>query len=909
MNGQLSPWRMAVSSILSGRKRYLSLALGIMMAILFVSSLLLMGQSVYYSFQDRYFRLYGKQDFILRDAAGISPERVRELGVARRVGISRVFAQSLEGGVSFGSYDALGEALRYRRVLQGRLPEKPGEIAVDQGALDRLRMGIGIGDSFDVALRTPVKGGFLEGTHTRRYTLVGITQDQLLLPEGYHEQADYWLDMPAATTVHGETALPGGREILHYLLESDPGMTEEKVSERLVGEGFTHWPLSYRFTLFDEDSGSYAAFLLALAILLCSALILSAAMVIANALNMSLAERSRQIGMLRAVGATSRQVRRLYGWEALVIALATAPLAIALSYLMVRLLIRLIGEPLQLYAAWWFLPLALILSVLAVLLAASLPLRRASSILPMQAIRDTSLLRQKKRLRIKPLRRYAPAALLARRHLTLYRQRQLGISVLVAASMLVITLACLGFAAGGGGGYEEADYTIGQDGYATHDFVDFSLSDRLLRPSDVMEAVRLPYVGASRLAKMLLINLQVDRMTPYLRAGSARSDVYFSDTLPEDPVWAMHDKKQRERYQRLLADLDITGDLLTKSLCAMDDASILALESQVTEGKIDLEALHRGEEVIVTAPKRYYKVAAPRGSGSGFWYEQRIPEDGEPVLETLDNDAFHAGDALRLTYLEGRGDDRGRMLRLDEDPLLHTTRRDLPVRIGAVIEAPAAVRPYFAGYSLITESGSMLTSLTGMDALGFQGLGYREISLSLAGEPEAHMKEYLHNTLRGIASREAGYTFRDTARIAQEQRRWVMVMWAAVASLAVIFFALSFSMVNNAMTLRLKADRSAIGTLRAVGADMGLILRSYRLQLLSMLRRGAIAGAVLSLASLMYFRLGAVNPPALRPFFWPMLLGLLPGFLVMLALLCGLSLRLQMRRVVRRSIVDNIREL
>ena len=61
------------------------------------------------------------------------------------------------------------------------------------------------------------------------------------------------------------------------------------------------------------------------------ALVVMAGMGIANAFAVNLAARRRQIGMMRALGATSRQLRRIYGREALVIALATAPASVALA--------------------------------------------------------------------------------------------------------------------------------------------------------------------------------------------------------------------------------------------------------------------------------------------------------------------------------------------------------------------------------------------------------------------------------------------------------------------------------------------------------------------------------------------------------------------------------------------------
>ncbi|NLD33463.1 MAG: hypothetical protein GX653_00970, partial [Clostridiales bacterium] len=58
--------RLALGSIRVRRKQYLSLWVGIVLAVFFVSTLLLMAQCIYFSFQDRFQQRTGRQDAILR---------------------------------------------------------------------------------------------------------------------------------------------------------------------------------------------------------------------------------------------------------------------------------------------------------------------------------------------------------------------------------------------------------------------------------------------------------------------------------------------------------------------------------------------------------------------------------------------------------------------------------------------------------------------------------------------------------------------------------------------------------------------------------------------------------------------------------------------------------------------------
>ena len=71
-----------------------------------------------------------------------------------------------------GYYDEAAQRILNRRCMEGRLPEKAGEAAVDLTALERLRPGAQVGDSLVVPFTAKGK------TETRQYRIVGILQPQ-----------------------------------------------------------------------------------------------------------------------------------------------------------------------------------------------------------------------------------------------------------------------------------------------------------------------------------------------------------------------------------------------------------------------------------------------------------------------------------------------------------------------------------------------------------------------------------------------------------------------------------------------------------------------------------------------------------------------------------------------------------
>jgi putative ABC transport system permease protein len=112
---------------------------------------------------------------------------------------------------------------------------------------------------------------------------------------------------------------------------------------------------------------------------------------LANALTMSVLERTREIGILRAIGARARDIRRIFAAETIALALSGWLIAIPLGYLLNMFLVwmtkQLIHQVVPFTFPAWNIPLALAGTILLALLITLVPIRRAVHFRPGDALR------------------------------------------------------------------------------------------------------------------------------------------------------------------------------------------------------------------------------------------------------------------------------------------------------------------------------------------------------------------------------------------------------------------------------------------------------------------------------------------------------------------------------------------
>jgi putative ABC transport system permease protein len=136
----------------------------------------------------------------------------------------------------------------------------------------------------------------------------------------------------------------------------------------------------------DKEDKEFQQFLSMLYVLLALSVVVSIFGII-NTLVLSVFERTRELGMLRAVGMTRRQVRRMVRHESIITALIGAALGLPLGVFLAALIVRALGQfEVNFKIPVGQLVLFAVVTILVGIVAAVLPARRAARLNVLQAL-------------------------------------------------------------------------------------------------------------------------------------------------------------------------------------------------------------------------------------------------------------------------------------------------------------------------------------------------------------------------------------------------------------------------------------------------------------------------------------------------------------------------------------------
>lgn len=924
MKRKLTVNALAFGNLRKRKKQYALMCIGIILAMVFSSGTLFFLSCMRESTQEIFYRRYGKENILLMNSQSLDMESeaiqgyIQSSGEAHITGYGYLSEEERNDGVAIGWLDEAAAALAYPVVEEGRMPQSAGEIAVERDAL--ARMGLHnkkVGDTMTLQVQIPDGTQYLDKSEKITYTLVGILSDKRrnLSVLSLSGQAELFrLYLPAAYVLEDTQPSPGGREATTCYATVNY-VTEDGFSvfyDYLLSQNATaqYYGVTSNFMGRSNSEEAQVTNTTALAAVLAVVLTVVSCLGIVNAFQTNLRQRRTQIGLLRAVGATKRQIIQLYGREAFLLSLICAPVSIAISYFGSYLIIRLLGDSFLFRPKIWILLVCAVVGVGCVMAAALIPLSSAAKISPMQAIRNIDWTRKMVRKKIHSQTSYRLPNLLAKRQLLFHRGKQALVSVIL---IIAICLSCFGFSwirqTGENLWTSLYDYEveIPSDFYGNPVNV---LSQSVgLSENDLQELYDTGYVKNIYARKECTVQMLLEEPSAYAALSSTSNGIRMWDIL-SDPDnadgWSPENATLSEEYEAFRSHCGYEQYPMAMGMRAADDDMLSLLEEGVVEGEINLSKLNSGEEVILYAPKQVALELGTTEYGNYISTVRTLSEDEEYLV--VADCPFHAGDTLPLSHLsteEAWADDNAYP---DEVDLLPEdfTRTDHTVTIGAIIhELPDAV---------VNQGGSswfdatVITSFPGFQTLtGTDRYRYNNACIYLNQTCTEEIDDYMQSTLERLTSGISNTYLYSRFAFNAEQKMQTRSMVTALLAVVILAFAICGSMINNALTSRIREGKREIGTLRAVGASAGELNRSYVLQFLSLFGWGA--GIGFGLYTVLYGILWAVlqsqGMSLELPFaIWECLVVCLVLFLV-----CVINLRIKIRQQMKTSIIENIREL
>lgn len=387
-------FQVALAQVKLHARRFIAVGLAVLLAVAFLVATLLVNSSTQATLKASVGQSFAKADAVI--SAGASPgAEQRPLdqqafnAVGKLPGVTSSYAQ-LNSGVQVktesSTFNALlrnaapDAALETATLVSGVLPNAAGHVAIDQKTADRNSLSSGS------TLTLTSSGG-----QASTVTVVGIVR----------ASTDPLSSGSAQLLATTQTAAPLAQMPLNYAsiqLKLDGGLTGAKQTEltqALSAAGFKQATVRSAdeqttavMRSFTGGSDSLTWVLLAFAAIA----IIVAVLVVSNTFSVLVAQRTRELALLRCIGAKKSQIRNSVLAEAAVVAVVASVAGVAAAfggmYALVNWVKTTPGNEFATFEGNWPAVVAgLVVGILLTAVAALVPARAATSVAPLAAMR------------------------------------------------------------------------------------------------------------------------------------------------------------------------------------------------------------------------------------------------------------------------------------------------------------------------------------------------------------------------------------------------------------------------------------------------------------------------------------------------------------------------------------------
>lgn len=845
---KLTIHRLALADLRANKKDFVLLGIGIFLAIFLTTTVFLALFSLYgYQVKTRQ-ETYGKEDGFLFQAGLLTAQELMDTGLVSEVG---TITQPEESSASpVGTYDEKAALLLNRQLLSGRLPQAPGEAALDETILERKYQGTAIGDTIEVSIQPRAYSPKVSKT----FTVTGILRPMF---SGVEIQSRLFRN-----ALPGNTSLP---QILLYredpFLETLPKIHHLVFSYALGGglkklhEAFPNAALieldgfGYSRRPGEASDGIWRAYqftnLAAPVLSAGCALVLCAVIGILEAVSGQFARKEQFYRMLRAVGATRGQLRAVSRRASLLLALLTAPAAVLCAAGLVW--VCSLALPEYLVFSWKspLFPAAILASFGLVWICAEIP--------AFFAARKPILSQTPGPLRkntVSSRRSFVPHALISLRKLRLKPLQTVGSGILIL--ILNLSLVCSVFSARDLTEYIRSLSNTVPRFQINNPLLSYKASLLTVIPESslsietVRELEQLPHVTSVTAQWEANINALVDSVGTYLltvnldnpQLWQYHPELNPGDYFPDAQLDGWTENQASQAHGYLEQQLDTKQISVSLKLVVVSDLSQLSRDLKA--GQIDKARLDSGEAVLLSVPEYYVTLE----QGGCFRSSSKpSPSDKPDHYDYFtENDQFSLGDTLPLVQVYSDSDSDNLM-----SALFTSTRATASPRIDGLLTGV----PYGS-----FGTPAVVTTPKGIQSLGLRCDNTTNIQINLDGPVDRATEDTLRDRIQRIAAREDGLVVSDP----MSSRRATV----AFSTLSTVFFfclygailVITLVLICGTCIRDFRGQRYTIGVLRAMGCDKGALSRLYFPQLLLC----GLLGFLISLPCVIFFLSPILNP-------------------------------------------------
>ena len=397
--------RLSVKSFKAAGRRNITAAVAIAMTTVLFTALFTIMMSINTSYESYTFRqIGGYAHGTFKDVTSQQASMIESNSKVKAVGRRITAGIITDGGFAkipaeISYMDDNNAKWSYINLSKGHMPEAEDEIIMDTAALDALGVDPEIGakikltyDMLDVDSNV--------GSRTDTFRLVGWWDYDDISPVHFINVSDaYVRKVEQAAFGDGADHL---REDINVMFRTSIGIEENmKTVENDLGfqsddldkDGYVRYGVNWGYTASQAADGIDLEMVAAAAALLIL-IIMTGYLIIYNIFRISVSSDIRYYGLLKTVGVTPRQLRRIVRQQAMMLCAEGCPAGLVIGYLAGRVLMPVIMESTSLGTSCMEVSISPVIfaasalfSIVTVFLSCARPARMASKVSPVEAVK------------------------------------------------------------------------------------------------------------------------------------------------------------------------------------------------------------------------------------------------------------------------------------------------------------------------------------------------------------------------------------------------------------------------------------------------------------------------------------------------------------------------------------------